>query len=77
MSLKIEDKFLLNTFTDRLREELVTRAIAAIRPEVESAARAVIAEIEPQLHKHFDVMAERLVIQLSMGDSPTITGRAP
>lgn len=70
------DGVLLNEFTARLHRELVDRAIATIRPEIEAAAEAALAELRPRVVRHFDLHADRLLINLIMGE-PKPPGRVP
>lgn len=65
-----QDKLLLQLFVQRMKQELVETAIAAIRPDVERAAAEALEELKPMVRQHFDIRADSLVFHLSIGGKP-------
>lgn len=65
-----EANVLLESFTDRLRNQLQDVAIAAIRPAISVEVEKAIAELKPQIQAHFDTYANRMVVELLLREIP-------
>lgn len=60
----LQSRILLASFTDRIRRELESEAIEAIRPAVREAVDKVVVELRPTIEAQFDNYANKMVVEL-------------
>jgi hypothetical protein len=61
---ELQSRILLTSFTDRIRRELESQAIEAIRPAVREAVDKVVEELRPIVETQFHDLANKMVVEL-------------
>jgi hypothetical protein len=61
---ELQSRILLTSFTDRIRRELESQAIEAIRPAVREAVDKAVEELRPTVETQFHHLANKMVVEL-------------
>jgi len=56
------ERILLDLFVQNLRNTLVDEAIKAIRPIVDAKVDRIVAELEPEVQREYDLLKQRTVV---------------